>query len=101
MFERLMDADAVRNKSMASSEEYNKASTKNPLFGLGAKVKHVIDSMPRFSIIVARKLVDKTIDLCRTSILSSIRKKANQLEDGTVDKIIKFVKTQKKDGLYD
>ena len=97
----LMDAESVRNKVLSSSEEYNSVSSGNAFFELHTKVKHVIDTMPMFTMIVADKVVEETLDICRTSVLSSIKAKVNQSELSTVDEITKFAKTQKKDALYD
>ena len=101
MCERLADADVVRNRALSTAEDYRKDNTDNAEFELDSRIKGIIDSMPLFSMQVADKMVDKTLDICRTATLSSIRTKVTAMTDTPMSKIIAFVKTQKKDGLYD
>lgn len=101
VWEKLTDAESVRNKTLASAKEYDKIATSYESVGLHARIKAVVDTMPLFNKAIADKMVQKTLDTSRVAILSSIRTKVAEMEDEEIEKVIKFVKTQKKDVLYD
>ena len=103
LYEKLTDAESIRNKTLSLAKEYDKVAPTGTYesVGLHAKVKNVVDTMPLFNKAVADKMLQKTLDTSRIAIMSSIRTKVAETEAEDVDKVTKFVKTQKKDILYD
>ena len=101
VYEKLIGAESLRNKTLSLAKEYDKITTTYENVGLHAKIKAVIDSMTLFNKAVADKMLQKTLDTCRIAILSSIRTRVAEMQADEVEKVIKFVKTQKKDILYD
>ena len=99
--EKIADAETSQNKTLPSAKEYRNSSSENAYFERHSKMKHVIDTMPLFTMIAADKIEEKTLDITRTATLSSIKGKLNQTEHKTIQDIIEYVKMQKKDGLYD
>ena len=91
----------MRNASLHASAAYNNASASNEEFSLHDAVKNVVQQMPLFTDAVAERLATKEGDTARAATLSSIYAKITQGGETDMAKILEFVKTQKKDTLYD
>ena len=101
MYEKAVDADIHRNTALSSAGAFDAATSGNAIFESKEEIRKLIESMPIFSSDVAVKMVERRIDMARTAVMSSIVPKINALENQDEGAIIAFVKTQKKDNLYD
>ena len=101
MVERFTELEQLRSLALSESRRYHASSSQNARLKVEDRTKWVVDSMPMYTLSFAARIAECHMDLARTATMSSINYKIQQLEDNSVEAIISFAKTQKKDALYD
>ena len=101
MNDKVEEIDPLRNAALAGSEAYRCKSNQNASYGVAAKVKKVVDTMPILTRPVADKLAEKITDKAHQSVASSVWGKIKTKDNMGIDDMIKFCKEQKYDKLFD
>ena len=101
MFDKFKDMDDLRSAALSKSETYHTKSSTHREFDIYNQVKHLIDSMPVFTTFIADLLAQHKIDKKNQSVGTSIYAKVKAMNPMNIIDTLKYVKTQKKDSLYD
>ena len=109
MYDKIFEVDNLRNTALADAETYDDQSVPKAKFDLLNRVKLAASTMPLFTQFLALKFAIRQGGLLRKSIADSIigkiqagkKEGSNAPAQMDVETMIKFAKTQKKDGYYD